>query len=247
MRKTGLLIIMIFLLISCGLSEDCFKGNGNKITKEFEIKDFTKIKPYSGIGVVLKEGSEYKVILETSDNIIDEIEISKQGDMLVMKDNSTCNLARDYGMTKVYITSPNITEIHSKTEQNIESDGILHFPELNIYSVDLTDGAGTGDFYLGLESDNVYIESNNVSNFYLTGTTINLNVFFSWGNGKFNGSNLRALNSAYVHHRGTNEITVNVITKITGGLYSSGNLRIVRLPIEPLGVIQYFTGHLIYP
>ena len=239
-------ILLLVLITSCGISEDCFKGNGNPTTLSYTFENFTKVKVYSGIGLVVKEGPEYDIKIETRDNIKDNIEVTLQGDMLIIKDNSTCNIARDYGSTIVYITAPNLEEIHSKTEQVIKSDGILHFPELRLFSMgDDGDGAGTGDFYMSLFTDNIYIESNGVSNFYLDGESINLNVFFAWGDGKFFGSNLKVTYILNVEHRGSNDIYIFPLNKLTGNIFSTGNVILENIP-NFINVTQHYSGHLIY-
>ena len=146
MRKFILHIVTLCCLIlvtSCGISEDCFKGNGNQITQTFPLENFTKIKVYDGVGLVVKDGPIYEVKVVTSDNIIDDIDVKLNGDMLVVKDNSSCNIARDYGQTTVYVTIPDGTilpliqelELHCKTEQKIASDGILHSPIVRLFSI----------------------------------------------------------------------------------------------------------------
>ena len=247
MRKFVLHITIfcyLILVTSCGVSEDCFKGNGNQITQTFPLEDFTKIKVYDGVGLVVKEGPIYEVKVVTSDNIIDDLEVQLNGDMLFVKDNSTCNIARDYGQTTVYVTAPNITEIHSKTDQDIRSDGILNYSDLKLISIDLSDGAGTGDFRLSLNTVNLYVESNNVSNFYLSGQTENLHVFFSWGNGIFYGEYLVA-NTITLFHRGSNNIFLFPINSIEGNIYATGNVILKNNPILSPNVIQHFTGRLI--
>lgn len=247
MRKKRLHIVIIFCLLlatGCGLSEDCFKGNGTAIIKTFPFENFTKIKVYEGIGLVVKEGPNYEVKIAAPSSILDNIEVKMDGSMLVVKDRSTCNLAREYGQTVVYVTTPSLEEIHSKTEQEIKSDGVLTFPELKLYSVDINDGAGTGDFRLKLDTQLVYIESNNVSNFYVSGETDQLIVFFSWGNGIFNGEQLQS-NSIDVYHRGSNDIIFFPIQSIEGNIYSTGNIVLKNRPIMPPNVVQHLTGRLI--
>lgn len=247
MRKKRLHIVIIFCLLlatGCGLSEDCFKGNGTAIIKTFPFENFTKIKVYEGIGLVVKEGPNYEVKIAAPSSILDNIEVKMDGSMLVVKDRSTCNLAREYGQTVVYVTTPSLEEIHSKTEQEIKSDGVLTFPELKLYSVDINDGAGTGDFRLKLDTQLVYIESNNVSNFYVSGETDQLIVFFSWGNGIFNGEQLQS-NSIDVYHRGSNNIIFFPIQSIEGNIYSTGNIVLKNRPIMPPNVVQHLTGRLI--
>lgn len=247
MKKIVLHIVVcccMVLATSCGISEDCFKGNGNQVIQLFPLENFTKIKVYDGVGLVIKEGTNYEVKVITSNNILDNLEVKLQGNMLVVKDNSTCNIARDYGLTTVYVTAPNITEIHSKTDQDIRSDGVLNYSDLKLISIDLSDGAGTGDFRLSLNTINLYVESNNVSNFYLTGQSQNLHVFFSWGNGIFYGENL-IVNIITIYHRGSNNIFLFPINSIEGNIYATGNVVLKNNPIVSPNVIQHFTGRLI--
>jgi hypothetical protein len=238
------ILCSLVLVTSCGISEDCFKGNGDQITQNFPLQDFTKIKVYDGVGLVVKEGPNYEVKIKTSDNIIDDLEVKLDGEMLVVKDNSTCNITRNYGQTTVYVIAPNLTEIHSRTDQEIRSDGVLNYSDLKLFSIDINDGAGTGDFRLALRTTNLYVESNNVSNFYLTGQTENLHVFFSWGNGIFYGENLVA-NTITLFHRGSNDMILFPFNSITGNIYSTGNVVLKNNPIESPNIIQHFTGRLI--
>ena len=253
MKKYTLYFLLLILISSCGISEDCFKGNGNQIIQTFPLENFTKIKVYDGVGLVVKEGPNYEVKVVTSDNIIGDLDVRLDGDMLVVKDNSTCNIARDYGQTKVYVTIPDGTdlpviselELHCKTEQKIESEGVLHSPIIRLFSMDLSDGAGTGDFRLNLNTINLFIESNNVSNFYISGTTNDMNVFFAWGNGKFDGRNLIVSNTLSFFHRGSNDMILFPLNLLFGNIYSTGNVIIKNNPVQPPNVIKHYTGRLI--
>ncbi len=254
MRKIISHIFCVFCLIlvtGCGLSEDCFKGNGTPTIQTFPLENFTKIKVYEGIGLVIKEGPIYEVKVKTADNILDNLEVKLEGNMLVVKDNSTCNIARDYGQTKLYVTIPDGTlspilpelELHCKTEQKIQSEGILHSPIVRLFSLDDSDGAGIGDFRLDLQTEQLFIESNSVSNFYLSGQSQNLHVFFWWGNGIFYGDHMNA-NTINFYHRGSNDMIFYPIQQIEGALYSTGNVRLTNQPTI-INVSQYFTGRLI--
>jgi len=245
MKKYTVYFLLLILVNSCGISEDCFKGNGNQITQTFPLENFSKIKVYDGVGLVVKEGPNYEVKVKTSENIIDEIEVKLEGNMLVVRDNSTCNIARNYGQTTVYVTAPNLTEIHSKTDQDIRSDGVLNYSDLKLISIDISDGAGTGDFRLELYTTNLYVESNNVSNFYLTGQSENLHVFFSWGNGIFYGESLIVNNELSVNHRGSNNIFLFPVNLLYGNIYSTGNLILKNNPTQSVNVISHYTGRLI--
>ena len=135
-------------------------------------------------------------------------------------------------------------ELHCKTEQKIQSEGILHSPIVRLFSVDDSDGAGIGDFRLDLQTEQLFIESNSVSNFYLSGQSQNLHVFFSWGNGIFYGENLIA-NAITFYHRGSNDVILFPINSISGDIYSTGNVVLKNNPNLPPTVIQHFRGRLI--
>ena len=248
MKKIVLHIVVFCCMVfatSCGISEDCFKGNGNKVTQTFPLVNFSKIKVYDGVGLVIKEGTNYEVKVITSENILDNLEVKLEGNMLVVKDNSTCNIARDYGQTMVYVTAPNLTEIHSKTDQEIRSDGVLNYSDLKLFSIDISDGAGTGDFRLELNTANLYVESNNVSNFYLFGQSENLHVFFSWGNGIFYGENLFVNNELTLFQRGSNDMILFPVNLLSGNIYGTGNVIIKNNPVQPPNVIRHYIGRLI--
>jgi hypothetical protein len=248
-----LLISLLFIVTGCGTSEDCFKGNGNRITQIFPLDNFTKIKVYDGVGLVVKEGPNYEVKIETSDNIIDNLDVKIEENMLVVKDNSTCNLARDYGQTRVYVTVPdgNVSpliqelELHSKTEQKIESQGTLHSPIVRLFSIgDDGDGAGTGDFYIMVDNSQLVVESNNVSNLYVNGHCNEMLLNFYFGNGRFYGENLEAENIK-IFQRGSNDMIVKPIQKIEGTIYATGNVILKNVP-PIVDVEEVFRGRLIF-
>ena len=256
MRKLILHTITFFCLIlatGCGISEDCFKGNGNQISQTYPIESFTKVKVYSGVGLVVKEGPNYEVKITTSDNIIDDLDVRLDGDMLVVKDNSTCNIARDYGQTTVYVTIPDGTisplitelELHCKTEQKIQSDGVLHSPIVRLFSIgDDGDGAGTGDFYIHVDNSQFVVESNMVSNFYINGHCEEMLLNFYFGDGRFYGENLHAEN-INVYHRGSNDMFVYPVLKIEGIINATGNVVLENIP-PIIDVEEVFRGRLIY-
>lgn len=253
MKKFALYFLSLILMGSCGISEDCFKGNGNQMTQTFALEGFTKIKVYDGVGLVVKEGPNYEVKITTSDNIIDNIEVKLQDNMLVIKDNSTCNIARDYGQTTVIITIPDGTvfpliqelELHCKSEQKIQSEGILHSPIVRLFSLgDDGDGAGTGDFYINVDNGQFVVESNNVSNFYINGHSNEMLLNFYFGNGRFYGKDLHVENIR-VYHRGSNDMMVYPIQKIVGTISATGNIILKNVP-PVVDVEELFRGRVIY-
>ncbi|MBC8883990.1 DUF2807 domain-containing protein [Flavobacterium piscinae] len=154
MKKLILIFVMATFFYNCEKPGDCIKSTGEMVTREIEVTPFETVFVYTGIGLVIKQGPEYKLEVKSGENLIDDIEVKVENNTLTLKDKTTCNWVRDYGQTTVYITAPSLSDIHSKTEQEIRSDGVLSYPIIRLYSMDLTDGAGTGDFILKLITDN---------------------------------------------------------------------------------------------
>lgn len=244
----NILILAGFLILFSGCSKpgDCVESAGDITTKEFDVPDFDKIIVYEGISLVVTQGPEYKVEVKTGENLIEgiEVKVDKANNFLSLKDNTNCNWVRDYGNTTVYVTAPNIIELHSKTGNTISSNGILTYPILRLFSMDLTDGVGTGDFDIQVNNYQTVIENNNVSRYYISGQTDNLSINFYDGNGRFLGENLNA-KWIDVFHRGSNDMIVKPIDSITGKMVSIGNVILKNTP-PIVDVQQLYSGHVIY-
>jgi len=247
MKKIILIAITFFLFQSCNRPTDCIESSGALTSKEFDFADFERVIVYTGISVVIAQGPDYKVEVRTGANLIGDIEITQSGNMLTLRDNTSCNWVRQYGQTTVYITAPNLTEIYSKTEKSITSNGVLTFPNLWLISMDNYDGfggAGTGDFIMQVNNSSLTIDSNNVSRFTISGQTNQFNIHIWEANGILNAENLIATN-IQIYHRGSNNITVHPTNSISGDIYNIGNvISVTRPPIA--NVIEHYHGRLIY-
>ena len=244
MKKTTILLCFLYFILGCSKPSECIEATGAIITRDFSVNAFDKIIVYSGISLVITQGPVNSVQVQTGENLISNIEVKVENGLLSIKDRTTCNWVRDYGNTIVFVTAPNVTELHSKTEKNIISNGVLTYPILSLISTDLSDGAGTGDFYLNVNNSQLVIENNNVSRYFISGSTTFLKVNFYEGNGRFTGDSFDA-KEVEIFHRGTNNIIVKPINKITGKLFSTGNLILKKRP-SIVDVQQYYQGRVIY-
>jgi len=246
--KNIVLIFIGVLLLSCDKdnANDCFQKTGNIVSQEVTVPDFTRIKVNRDIELILKEGAEQKVVVETGANLLNDVSATVSGDQLILTENNTCNYVRDYNVTKVYVTSPSITEIISSTQFQISSEGVLNYTAIDILSEDYHDPSviAVGTINLTLNSQDVKVVGNNLTSFNLSGITENLNVNFAAGDGVFNGASLVA-NEVSVFHRGTNNIIVNPQNVLNGLLVSTGDLISVNQP-PIVDVEVLYTGSLIF-
>ncbi|BAO74957.1 head GIN domain-containing protein [Winogradskyella sp. PG-2] len=240
--------ILVLLLFTCNSKDanDCFQTSGSVIQKEITVSNFESILVNRDIELIIKDASEYKVTVETGENLINDVKVEIIGNQLVLNDNNSCNYVREFGITKIYVEAPNLTEIRTSTQYDISSDGILDYEALSLFSEDVIDESEftVGDFRLSVNSLSLNIASNNLSFFYIDGNVENLVVGFFAGSSRFEGSNLVAQN-INVFHRSSNDMVVNPIQSLTGELKGTGNLISVNEPIL-VDIERYYTGQLFF-
>lgn len=246
--KNLLLLFLFLLLISCDSdsANDCFQTTGSDITQEFEVNEFSKILVNRNVELIITQGDSHRVLVETGENLLNDISVQVNNNQLILTDTNTCNFVRDYNTTKIYVTSPNIDEIKSSTQYKISSQGVLNFPSLRIVSEDYNDESviAVGDINLNLNSEEISVVGNNLTSFKLIGSVDVLNINFASGDGVFDGANLIA-NAVKVYHRGTNNITVNPQSSLEAELISTGDLIAVNRP-GTVDVNVLYTGSLIF-
>ena len=241
-------LIAFFWLIACNNDNApaCFRAEGTFIQTEVNVSTFTKILVNHKIQLFIEEGPEQKVILETGENILNEIEINVTDSILELKSNIGCNLVRDYGITKVYVISPFINEIRSSSEQIVSSIGVLTYPNLNILSEDSENEEyyTDGDFNLELDVENLFISANGYSNFFLKGSATNAQIGLYAGDSRVEAAEL-IIQDLNVFHRSTNKMIVNPQVSIIGEIRGLGDIISKNEP--PLvDVTEYYTGSLIF-
>ena len=241
-------IATLLLFFGCNSEDgwDCFQTEGDIIQQQVQVEAFTKILVNRDVELILAEGPDHEVIIETGENLISDVRVEVVGDQLQLTDDNTCNYVRDYGITKIYVTAPNIIEIRSSSQYEVSSNGVLNYNNLRLISEDFNaSGSFTvGDFRLNVDAEEMNIVANNISSFYITGQTEELFVGFFAGAGRFEGESF-IVQHVEVFHRGSNDMIVNPQQSLSGELRGTGNLISVNEP-PSVSVEQYYTGQLIF-
>ena len=249
MKKVVLLIVSSLLLYGCSSSNapDCLQVAGDLVSKEFEITDFSRIRIEDGVRLVIREAPSYNVVLESGEFLIDDISVEKQGELLVVKNDNACNFFREYGLTTVYVDAPNITQIRNSSRFEVRSEGVLNFPSLTLLSNTSGEGSAgkkSGDFYLQIASNNLQINANGISVFYINGTVTNAFIQFSDEQPRFEGRDLVIQNLEIVQVS-ANKMIVNPQQSITGEIRGTGDVISVNRP-PTVEVEELFTGRLLF-
>jgi len=246
--KKIIYILIVVVIFSCNSEDanDCFQKSGNSIQTEVIVSAFERILVNRNVELILKQGVGFQVIIETGENLINDVEAIVVDDELQLTDYNSCNYVREYGITKVYVTAPNIKEIRSSTQYDISSEGVLNYNNFKLFSEDFNiSGTFTvGDFRLNINTTQLNITANNMSSFYISGQVENAFIGFYSGAGRFEGANLIAQNIE-VYHRGSNDMIVNPQQSLTGQLLGTGDLISLNMPTT-VEVEQIYTGQLIF-
>lgn len=246
--KKLIYIVAVIILFSCNSENagDCFQTSGAIIQQEVALDAFDKILVNRDVELIIEEGSTQKLVIETGKNLLNDVETVVVDGTLMLTDNNSCNYVRDYGITKVYVTSPNITEIRSSTQYDISSNGVLTYPSLTILSEDFNapDTFTVGNFRLQIDNFSFNVVFNNLSNCYVSGMTNNLNVTFASGTSRFEGSDLVS-QKVIIWNRSSNDMIVNPIQEIKGKISGTGDVISVNRP-PVVEVVEQYKGRLIF-
>jgi len=241
--------MVCFLCFSCDSENglDCFQKTGTIIQSEVEIADFSRIIVWEGVQLFIQKGEVRKVIIETGENLLNDIEVTVQDGQLSLKNNNECNYIRDYDVTKIYVTTPHLTEIRNSSSLEVRSIGVLQFPSLTLLSEDY--GAEDlyhidGDFNLNLDVDEIQISSNGFSSFVLSGAAERAVFGFYASNTRLDASELIA-QEVQLFHRSSNVMIVNPQQAIRGEIVSIGDVISVHQP-PIVEVEELYEGRLIF-
>lgn len=116
MKNIKALLVCLLIMVSCNTESvnDCFQTAGHIIQQEVPVSDFTSIRVNKNVTLIVRQGSENKVVVETGKNLLNDVEVLVENGELILNDFNDCNFVREYGTTKIYVTASNITKIHQR-------------------------------------------------------------------------------------------------------------------------------------
>ncbi len=243
------LILISFPFFSCNSENvpDCLQNAGDLTRIEVEVPDFNNITVFENLNLVIKQGDEQKVELESGEFLLNEISARVEEDRLLLRNDNGCNIFREYGLSTVYVTSPNIEEIRSSTGLLISSDGALNYPNLNLVSESFNEPESEttdGSFDIEVANGRVGIVVNGIAYFKVRGITNNFSITVAAGDSRIEAEGLVA-QEVSVNHRGSNDVFVNPQQRISGIISGYGDVISFNRPID-VEVEELFNGRLIF-
>ncbi|WP_335964603.1 head GIN domain-containing protein [Galbibacter sp. PAP.153] len=243
---TGLLLATVFLGCNSEDANDCFQTAGTIVQEERPATDFSRILVNEGITMVIKQAPEYKVVVESGENLMNDIHTEVKDGQLILTNNNICNYVRKYEFTTIFVAAPDIAEIRSATQREIRSEGTITTDKLTVYSENYQNNEylTSAAIYLNVDVNQFQIVFNGISNIYMTGKAKSLNINMASGNGRFEGRNFPVEN-ATVYHRSSNDVIVKASTLLKGDIYSTGDIISVGIP-QTVEIVEHYKGKLIY-
>ena len=240
-------VVLFFFGCNVENAPDCLQNSGALIRDEIYLSDFTEITVFENVALVLKQGAVQKVEIATGEYLRDEVSATVEGNRLLLKDTNDCNFFRQYGLTTIYVTSPNITEIRSSTGRPVTSDGVLTYNNLTLLSESFNspDSETTdGEFKLELNTQRLSVVSNGIAYFKLIGNTDVLSLSVPAGDSRIEAEQLTA-QRIRLNHRGSNDMFVNPRAALSGTIRGTGNVISVNRP-DTVAVIELYKGQLVF-
>jgi hypothetical protein len=220
---------------------------GAILQKEIELAEFSKIRIEQNASLLIKQGPVQKVVLETGENLLPDVTVYVEDDILVVRDNNSCNYVRDFGITKAIVTTPNVTEIRNGSSFEVKGEGVLVLDELELIS-NTTGGfkniRKSGDFTLSVQVKRFRINANGLSGFYINGRADHASVTFQDEAPRFEGANFLA-DTLQVFQRSANNMIVNPRNVLKGKILGTGNVIAVHRP-PVIHVEELYTGRLFF-
>ena len=154
MRKTLLLILLLFSISVTAQKKEKIKGDKNVITEEREFGYFSKIEVNDKIKLNLKQSNSNKLIIEADENLHDVIESDLEGGTLVLSLNKRVASSKRFDLT-LYIDDLDVIELNDDSE--IKGVDKFSFFDINVVLNDKS------DIKIDLESQLFSLESNEKS------------------------------------------------------------------------------------
>ncbi len=149
------------------------RGNGNVTTETRSTGDFKNVEVGGWINVYVSQGSSCSVKLEGDENILRYIEVTQEGERLMVKSKDDYDLEPS-GDVRVYVTSPVFNRIETSGASDIIGQNKISSPDGLDLSV-----SGAGNVKLELDAPRVKAEISGSGSLNLKGQTKDADISLS--------------------------------------------------------------------
>lgn len=228
MQKTALVIFCILLISSCKKSDDraCFKSFGEPNQIDIPIDSVERFNLYKGITYHVYQDTLKLIRIIGGKNVIEWIEVNKEGNELDISNKNKCNFLRNYNkQILVEIHYPTYYRFYSET-----SDSLLFKDTIQSNYLYVEQALGGGHVGLNITGQTlVMIASNGVGSYQVGGQVNHADLRIQSG-ARGNAENLIA-NSIEIDQNSTGDLYINgTNSTITVNMKGTGNVYYLNAP-----------------
>lgn len=223
MIKYVVTYLLLLLIFSCKKENafDCFKSNGSEITVVRYPGSFAEIEVQDNIELTVSNGSEYKVEVSAGKNIIKNISTKVTDNVLILKNNNTCNFVRGYKRKiRLHVTTP--------YAQKVTNNGVgpLTFSDAFTQDTLVLRVVSSGDVYVNGSFYEIRSSTHGNGDVYFNGSTQNLIIYTS-GTNFIRAENFSVTGRIYIstYSIGDAYFNLNGVGLFEYLIWETGNLR----------------------
>lgn len=131
MKQLKLSVFFILMIISSQIYSQVVRGSGNVKTDVRELSGFTELIVQGSFDLVIQQGEQEGVRIETDDNLAELFQTRMDGKKLYI--NMLADVRKSTVMN-VYVSIKELNRIVLLNDIRLKSQSVIHFDELSIFS-----------------------------------------------------------------------------------------------------------------
>ncbi len=221
MKKVSINIVLVLLAFVTSITLNAqIRGNGEVTKQSRSVDSFNGIKIDGATTVVLTQGDDYAVVVETDSNNQEYVIAEVKNNTLDF--SFSTNKIKKYKILKFYVTAPSINLIKVSGASDVNSNNELTGDKLKIIV------SGASDINLNVNYKSIATKVSGASDVTLIGTAIS-SVVESSGASDFHGKNLLTTSSV-VKASGASSCFVNATTNLNYEVSGASDVKYVSKP-----------------
>lgn len=218
MKKLFLLLVPIFLMISCVyMNGERIRGNGTLSTQQRTVTDFNAVSSSGSFDVYVSNGTTPGVRIEAEENLQEYIETTVEGSQLKVRVRDGIWL-RPRRSIKVFVTAPAYNNIALHGSGNLISENRISGPSKISLSI-----SGSGNMNVDLDAPESYAEMSGSGDINLKGETRKFEGVVN-GSGNIKAIDLKTEESS-IQINGSGNADVFASTVLNVEVRGSGDVR----------------------
>jgi len=221
MKKVSIIIVIVLLaFVTTTTLNAQIHGNGEVTKQSRSVDNFDGIKIDGATTLVLTQGDDYAVVVETDSNIQEYVKVEVNNSILNF--GFTTNKIKRFKILKYYVTAPNINHLKVSGASTINSTNELSGEKLKLIV------SGASDIDINVNYKSITTKVSGASDITLTGTAVS-SVVESSGASDFHGKNLLTTSSV-VKASGASSCYVNATTSLNYEVSGASDVKYVSKP-----------------